>query len=247
MMHRFQVIQSLLFGLSTASQISARSNSSSYDSSLNFRPDWVSGLGNVYHWVGSPIYSYNSSSPKAEVDFNITLQDTQSAPYNLSSILTDYAGSSSVMFNIKGCNSTETTRWAGHFISLGIEDDNIGYNWTYPNPVLDLQFDGQTANLTVEGYFEGIPLGKYDFNEDDLFVPGKAKLSFSGVIDTYHSDVLVNDSATPSWERSIGFGNDSANVGYNGTDTSVSNSLQSSGTFSILGFALLLSIASCIL
>jgi hypothetical protein len=195
----------------------------------------------------SPVYSYNSSSPKAEVDFNITLQDTQSAPYNLSSVLTDYAGSSSVMFNMTGCNSTETTRWAGHFKSLGIEDDNISYNWTYPNPVLDLQFDGQTANLTVEGYFEGIPLGKYDFNEDDLFVPGRAKLSFSGVTDTYHSDVLVNDSATPSWERSIGFGNDSANVGYNGTDTSVSSSLQSSETFSILGFALLLSIASCIL
>ncbi|KAJ5537591.1 hypothetical protein N7494_007070 [Penicillium frequentans] len=52
-MHRFPEIQGLLFGLSAASQIFARVNSSNYDSSLNFRPDWVSGLGDVYHWVGS--------------------------------------------------------------------------------------------------------------------------------------------------------------------------------------------------
>lgn len=195
----------------------------------------------------SPVYSYNSSSHKAETDFNISLQDTHSAPYSLSSTLTNYAGLSAAIFNMTGCNSTETTRWAGYFISLGVEDDNIGYNWTYPNPVLDVHFDGETANLTVEGYFEGTPIGRNGFNEDDLFVPGKAKLSFSGVIDTYHSDVLVNESATPSWERSIGFGNDSSNIGYNGTNASASSSFQSSGTLSVLGLALMLSIMSYIL
>ncbi|KAJ5910626.1 hypothetical protein N7504_005269 [Penicillium tannophilum] len=186
----------------------------------------------------SSVYSYNSSSHKAETDFNISLQDTQSAPYSLSSTLTNYAGLSAAIFNMTGCNSTETTRWAGYFISLGVEDDNIGYNWTYPNPVLGAHFDSETTNLTVQGN---------GFNEDDLFVPGKVKLSFSGVIDTYHSDVLVNESATPSWERSIGFGNDSSKIGYNGTNKSASSSFQSSGTFWVLGLALMLSIMSYIL
>ncbi|KAJ5798556.1 uncharacterized protein N7503_007852 [Penicillium pulvis] len=86
--------------------------------------------------IFSLVYSYHSSSHKAENDFDISLQDTQSAPYSLSSTLTDYAGLSAAIFNMTGCNFTDTIRWAGYFISLGIEDDNIGYNWTYPSPVL---------------------------------------------------------------------------------------------------------------
>lgn len=104
-----------------------------------------------------PVYSYNSSSHRAETDFNITLQYTQSAPYNLFSTLTDYAGIISVIFNMTGCNSTETTRRAGYSISLGIEDDIIGYNWTYLNPVLNVHFDGEIANVTMEGYLKRRP------------------------------------------------------------------------------------------
>ena len=35
------------------------------------------------------------------------------------------------------------------------------------------------------------------------------------VIDPYHSDTLVNTSRTPTWLRTVGFGNNSMNIGYN--------------------------------
>ncbi|KAJ5715507.1 uncharacterized protein N7483_012688 [Penicillium malachiteum] len=339
-MHRSPLLHTFLFGLSAASQISQRDNSSDYDSQLNFRPESVSGLGDIYHWVGSyynatalveytpysgvaasandtpytcpnirdkkysfsfdsilgitetseynvgsnpvnlffmgwpedtafnisapiddmavnewsffssePVYTYNSTTSKAQTNFNLTLQDTENAPYNLSSKLTQYYGSESgISLNMTGCNSSETTRWSGYLIVDSIMKMD-GYNWTYPNPSLDLQFDSNMANLTIEGYFEGTPIGNEDFNEDGLFVPGNIKISFLGVIDTYHSDVLVNDSSTPSWERSVGFNNNSANIGYNGIDskTNDSNNFASSSKLPVVALSLILSVAAMLI
>lgn len=39
-------------------------------------------------------------------------------------------------------------------------------------------------------------------------------MRFQGVIDPYHSDVLVNDSATTRWLPTVGYGNNSTNIGY---------------------------------
>lgn len=47
-----------------------------------------------------------------------------------------------------------------------------------------------------------------------LGLQGKIKISYFGVIDLYHSDILVNTSATPTWLRTVGFGNNSMNIGY---------------------------------
>lgn len=43
---------------------------------------------------------------------------------------------------------------------------------------------------------------------------GEFKLSFAGVIDRYHSDVLKNDTDTPTWIRTVGFNNNSVNIGF---------------------------------
>ncbi|KAJ5116919.1 hypothetical protein N7456_001267 [Penicillium angulare] len=335
-MHRYQLIQALLLGLGSASQVARRDDSSQNNASLNFRPDAISGLGNLYKWVGSyynattqvefwpyagvassandsssicpnlknqkysfdfdsvlaitetseynvganpinlflvgwpehgtlnqsrqighmnadewdffsstPEYSYNASSKKAETNFNLTMQDPHSAPYNLSSTLSEYYGQNEFVFNMTDCNSTDTTQWVGTMIVDSIMNQD-GYNWTYPNPTLDVQFDSTTANLTLEGYFQGAPIGQGTFRTDELIVPGKLKLSFGGKIDTYHSDVLVNDSSTPSWERTVGFNNNSANIGYNGTDSddNASSKLRSSQTLSVIGLTLMLSLGT---
>ncbi|KAJ5407708.1 hypothetical protein N7509_001591 [Penicillium cosmopolitanum] len=92
--------------------------------------------------------------------------------------------------------------------------EEAGWNWTYP--AVELQFDSRTANLTLEGYAYGVSLQKNprEQTREDYDVQGRFKVSFSGVIDPYHSDILVNTSSTPSWLRTVGFGNNSMNIGY---------------------------------
>ncbi|KAJ5226528.1 hypothetical protein N7468_007753 [Penicillium chermesinum] len=97
--------------------------------------------------------------------------------------------------------------------------NNAGWNWTYP--VVNIQFDSETANFTLVGYAAGFPylIDRYDSsnplgpNKDE--VQGTIKVSFNGVIDPYHSDTLVNTSTMPTWLRTVGFGNNSINIGYN--------------------------------
>lgn len=91
-----------------------------------------------------------------------------------------------------------------------------------PDPVLDIQFDGKTANLSVNGYFIGYDTVKEGTmtSTDGMLVVGGMKVSFLGVLDAYHSDVLANDTATPTWLRTVGFQNNSLNVGYTSTVSS---------------------------
>ena len=98
----------------------------------------------------------------------------------------------------------------------------MSFNTTYkgtkfPNPVINLQFDGQTANLSMKGYFSATP-EEFTQPVSDAGSPytfaGQFIMTFSGVIDSYHSDVLRNDTAAPTWLRTVGYGNNSLNIGY---------------------------------
>lgn len=89
-------------------------------------------------------------------------------------------------------------------------------------PEMSLQFDDKTANLTVDGYFAAYPyvrtnvsnwIGPHQISIGDS-VQGTIKIRFSGVLDSYHSDSLDVISADPAWVRTVGFGNDSSNIGY---------------------------------
>jgi hypothetical protein len=120
--------------------------------------------------------------------------------------------------DLESCNTAIETKQ--NSMSLVDRDwsNNAGWNWTYP--VIDLQFDSRTANLTLDGYAAGLPYRicyteggqNVQFARDE--VQGKIKISYYGVIDPYHSDILVNTSATPTWLGTAGFGNNSMNIGY---------------------------------
>ncbi|KAJ5611605.1 hypothetical protein N7528_008710 [Penicillium herquei] len=96
-----------------------------------------------------------------------------------------------------------------------------GTNFT--NPVVDLQFDSMTANMTIKGYFFGVVQSEIGSDLESWYgnvFAGTFVLSFLGVIDSYHSDILKNDTATPTWIPTVGYNNNSLNVGYTNATTS---------------------------
>ena len=153
-------------------------------------------------------------------NFNYTLAETKSAPYNLSSTLSKYYGDGLLNFNMTSCDGKSDVAWDGNLINK-VWWTNVGNNHTYPDPVLNLQFDGNTANLTIEGYFDATPkpTGKNTFNTVDIEARGQVKITFLGTIDSYHSDVLVNNTSNPTWERTVGFNNNTLNVGDSSSST----------------------------
>lgn len=87
-------------------------------------------------------------------------------------------------------------------------------------PEVSMQFDDKTANLTVDGAFHATPFLRANATEMEPpvrggpAVIGYMSVRFSGVLDEYHSDTLSLNGSTPSWVRTVGFGNDSSNIGY---------------------------------
>ncbi|KAJ5594713.1 uncharacterized protein N7459_000921 [Penicillium hispanicum] len=176
-------------------------------------------------------------------NFNLTLEKTQQAPYNLSSTLTSYYGETPLDWNMTNCNSSDVVKWTGNLINQKLWK-SLGFNTSYPDPVLSMQFDAETANLTIDGYFESTPVGNASFNEDGLAVPGKIHMSFSGSLDAYHSDDLVNNSATPVWLKTVGFQNNSQNIGYNHSKSGATESAHGSGVWALAASVLALSVAT---
>jgi hypothetical protein len=58
-----------------------------------------------------------------------------------------------------------------------------------------------------------------DWEESPVLFTAKSLMTFAGVIDSYHSDVLKNDTSTPSWLRSVGYQNNSLNIAYKSAST----------------------------
>lgn len=138
-------------------------------------------------------------------NWNWTLQNTTSAPYNLSGTISkDYEGwGRFVVDTVSSC--AYSSKWQ-FFLN----------DFTYTNlsiPTINLQFDDTTANLSLQGYVVANPVN------DEGQVPGQFRLTFSGVIDKYHSDILRNDTSIPTWLRTVGFNNNSENIGYTNTSS----------------------------
>ncbi|KAJ5261060.1 hypothetical protein N7478_011655 [Penicillium angulare] len=200
-------------------------NSGANLSSLSTNPWESSSLR--WYIESSPWVDYannNTTASDASTDsfvedvFNLTLSSgTKKAPYNLTGIIKDAdLMLASFTMDLKSCdNSTESSQNRMTLVDRDWSND-AGWNWTYP--AVEIQFDNQTANFTLNGYAAGFP---YLINPIDPTttlgpdeVQGKIKVSFYGVIDPYHSDILVNTSSKPTWLRTVGFGNNSANIGY---------------------------------
>lgn len=91
---------------------------------------------------------------------------------------------------------------------------------------MNATFNENTANFTLEGKFVAYPyLSANDTGYIDTpdggeisigdSVQGTIRFTFRGELDTYHSDVLDMNTTTPTWLRTVGFGNNSMNAGYN--------------------------------
>ncbi|KAJ5698114.1 hypothetical protein N7462_000119 [Penicillium macrosclerotiorum] len=162
--------------------------------------------------------------------FNWTLAPTKQAPYSLTGILPNTTlADTDMVVSMDSCNSSiETKDWLAWIIVMPW-DETAGWNWT--QPTVGLQFDSRTANFTLDGYFLAQPFIKenstYQYLDEGNIrlasakgpdvTMGKISIKFEGVIDSYHSDVLVNNSATPTWLKSVGFGNNSMNIGNGST------------------------------
>ncbi|CAI7623301.1 unnamed protein product [Penicillium pancosmium] len=178
---------------------------------------WVTSATSNSINSDAPITSGNWTTPYYFIDdeFNLTSSyDIKHAPYNLTGTLTarDYTFSSLDM-DLAPCDTSFKSQYYMNLITFGSLEE-AGWNWTYP--AVELQFDSHTVNFTLDGYAYGAAIRKNPWEQgwEDGDVQGRFKVSFSGVIDPYHSDILVNTSSTPSWLRTVGFGNNSMNIGY---------------------------------
>ncbi|KAL4732029.1 hypothetical protein ACLX1H_001034 [Fusarium chlamydosporum] len=153
--------------------------------------------------------------------FNFTTDQVSDGAYNISSTLRyDESDSASYWGNVTlpTCN---TTKLIGDYSLLMMDmrswdvEDWDGFQY----PEVSMQFDDKTANLTVDGAFHATPFLRANATEMEPpvrggpAVIGYMSVRFSGVLDEYHSDTLSLNGSTPSWVRTVGFGNDSSNIG----------------------------------
>lgn len=121
----------------------------------------------------------------------------------------------------------------------------------YSQPRVNGTFDDRTANFTFEGKFRAhsfslsnssVPTdtGYYDEVPSTISVQGTIRFTIEGLLDTYHSDVLSMNDTKPTWLRTVGFSNNSLNIGY----SSDSSDVPPRPGFGIKGFAVLFTMLS---
>ncbi|KAJ5323957.1 hypothetical protein N7476_002557 [Penicillium atrosanguineum] len=91
-------------------------------------------------------------------------------------------------------------------------------------PEFRANFDGKHANLTLDGSYFANSIVKNGISPavDPGSIMGRIQMRFSGILDAYHSDVLDVNSSTPTWLRTVGFGNNSLNIANDSKGTSLS-------------------------
>jgi hypothetical protein len=152
--------------------------------------------------------------------FNLTLAPTTKAPYKFTSTLPNPTRLLDNMgMVLDSCSTTRHGNFTDDFEVFLVTIGGLeleGWNWT--SPVFDLQLNNQTANLTIDGYYLASP---HSPNGTVVIIPvsdemlGRIRITFEGVIDSYHSDILDQDKSSPTWIRTVGFQNNSLNIGYN--------------------------------
>ncbi|KAJ5723082.1 hypothetical protein N7488_001117 [Penicillium malachiteum] len=165
--------------------------------------DWelIQEMPHLEYALFSSDLIYNSYFGNSFNNFIWSLEETKAQPYNLSSTLSDYPGFNYWEVNrTTECGETKVLSWIFDQITFG-----TSFNGTkFTNPVLSLQFDSTTANLSMEGNFQAIVTNNSILGPDlpqeaeNTFVfMGKFAMTFEGVIDAYHSDILRNEPPQP--------------------------------------------------
>ncbi|RBR12103.1 hypothetical protein FVER53590_29036 [Fusarium verticillioides] len=181
--------------------------------------------------------------------FNFTTTQTKSGAYNISALLQrnePKSYSSSLNLTMPVCNTTELsgdyTIDVEEFRSWE-EEDWDDFRW----PNISMLFDGKTANLTMDAVFSARPYvwpnATTEWSAPTTGSPGAhgfIQIRVSGVIDAYHSDSLSLEDGTPVWLRTVGFGNDSSNIGYDSAAIKLSAEFTISMMAIAVGIVLLL-------
>ncbi|RFN45619.1 hypothetical protein FIE12Z_10121 [Fusarium flagelliforme] len=167
--------------------------------------------------------------------FNFTTTQVSGGAYNITGSLAGLEAATWQNMKMPVCNITEyKDEWEVMILDTGLyftQDEGL---WTgpveYDYPKTSLQFDNKTANLTFEAFWHANAIKQPNYREvvDNPSLPtwrhsrviGRVSFNFSGVLDKYHSDILSLDNSLPLWQRTVGFGNNSANIGYGDTPDS---------------------------
>ncbi|KAF5537111.1 hypothetical protein FPHYL_12801 [Fusarium phyllophilum] len=176
--------------------------------------------------------------------FNFTTTQTKSGAYNISALLQrnqPESYSSPLNLTMPVCNTTELSgdyRIDIEEFRSWEEEDWDDFRW----PDISVMFDDKTANLTMDAVFSARPYvwpnATSEWSAPTTGSPGAhgfIQIRVSGVIDAYHSDSLSLEDETPAWLRTVGFWNDSSNIGY-GQDSGAIK-LLSEFTISIMAVA----------
>ncbi|KAJ5804892.1 hypothetical protein N7474_010779 [Penicillium riverlandense] len=175
-----------------------------------FRPTWI-GQENI---TAPPDY------------FNITATKSQNT-FSLGGILNDPSGHGSWSYDdhiwMPTCNSSYYYgNWSLTLLQIPGDEWWSTQGWrSFMLPKMIVTFDEQTANFTLDGDFQAYPfLRSNDTNyigglngELGPGVQGTIRFTFKGVLDAYHSDVLNMNASSPTWLRTVGFGNNTLNIG----------------------------------
>lgn len=117
------------------------------------------------------------------------------------------------------CNTTELS--GDYMISVQEFWSWQAEGWDdFRYPSMSIQFDSKTANMTMDAVFAAEPYQLSNVSDGERPITGDPgahgfiQIRVSGAIDAYHSDSLSLEDERPVWLRTVGFGNDSSNIGY---------------------------------
>ncbi|KAJ5082251.1 hypothetical protein N7532_011294 [Penicillium argentinense] len=144
-------------------------------------------------------------------------------------------------FSMPACNSTTQTGDYRILLETGIWYNT--HNWSdFRFPQMNASFDDHTANLTLTGKFSSEVYLKRKYLESPVVSQaalGSFELHFSGSLDELHSDVLDMNSSSPTWLRTVGFGNNSLNVDNDAKNAAGLARVTSGSTFIIVLYLIL--------
>jgi hypothetical protein len=105
-------------------------------------------------------------------------------------------------FELPRCNRTEWNDTV--YVQFG---DNIPEAWAvdYSWPDLDFEFDEKGLNMTLEAKNAGTISNYYNEGSKRFMYQGDTRITFRGVIDSWHSDVLLINSSKPAWRQTVGY------------------------------------------
>ncbi|KAJ5162144.1 hypothetical protein N7492_007536 [Penicillium capsulatum] len=192
-----------------------------------------------------------SNSTTVNDNFNMTLAKKDST-FELSGAVRDqkygilFDSTSWIMdIHMPRCNTSdekETGKWQ---VLLEAGTWSNTENWSgFRYPTMNATFDDRTVDMTINGLFTASTNLRH--NDSEIMaqrstvkdILGEITIRVHGVLDPYHSDVLDVNSSAPTWQRTVGFGNNSLNIG-NDAKNGAGRVGDSRGSISLALFAVL--------